>query len=412
MPCYCCQLKLSHRTNPIPLSNTINVACHGKSLTPQWILILLVLLLAQNASPQISSTPQADPPTPPATPSSDEATVEKPDFAVKIPRINAPMRGDYYIDADTQNAQGGIYHLHGHVVIEVFDATFKADDAEYDENTDTFKAFGNVSYRNYERNEVIYCDRAEYNAETARGTFYHVKGYTKTKVVARQGMLTTQEPFYFEGEWAEKIDEKYILYNGMITDCHIPHPWWTMNAHMWDIIPEDRAITHGGVFHVHGIPLFYTPYFYKALRKQPRKSGFLTPEAGHSSPYGYFAGGGSYGANNRSYDVEYLATDDASRGIAHHLDIRGKPNEVTDFNIIAFGIDDHGGGTLSNALRQRQRHLQDAVRRWMDRVRQHRLHKLLSFSGRFSRVLLTKRSILRRIRPPSRRRISTTTRST
>ena len=140
------------------------------------------------------------------------------------------MRGDYDIDADSQESEGGIYHLHGHVVIEVFDATFKADEAEYDENTNIFKAHGNVSYRNYKRNEVIYCDRAEYNTETARGTFYHVKGYTKTKVVAGPGMLTTQEPFYFEGEWAEKIEEKYILYDGMITDCHIPHPWWTMNA--------------------------------------------------------------------------------------------------------------------------------------------------------------------------------------
>jgi LPS-assembly protein len=357
MPCYGCQLKLSRRNNPIPLSNTKNVACHGKSLARPSILIVLALLFTQNLLPQISSTPQTTPAapattseTPPApAPPSDGATVEKPDFSVKIPRIDAPPRGEYYIDSDSQEAEGGIYHLHGHVKIEVFDATFKADDAEYDENTDTFKAFGNVSYRSYVHDEVIYCDRAEYNAGTARGTFYHVKGYTKTKVVARQGMLTTQEPFYFEGERAEKMEEKYILYEGIITDCHIPHPWWTMNAHMWDIIPEDRAITHGGVFHLRGIPLFYTPYFYKALRKEPRKSGFLTPEAGHSSLYGYFVGGGYYWAINRSYDVEYLATDYTSRGVAHHLDIRGKPNEVTDFNIIAFGIDDHGGGTLSNA---------------------------------------------------------------
>ena len=131
--------------------------------------------------------------------------MERPDFAVKIPRIDPPERGEYEFSADSQNSEGGIYHLHGHAVIEVFDATFKADDAEYDENTKIFTAHGNVYYRNYERNEVIYCDRAEYNSETGRGTFYHVKGYTKTKVVARQGVLTTQEPFYFEAEWAEKI---------------------------------------------------------------------------------------------------------------------------------------------------------------------------------------------------------------
>ncbi len=278
--------------------------------------------------------------------------MERPDFAVKIPRIDPPGRGEYQFQADSQNADGGIYHLHGRVVIDVFDSTIKADDAEYDENTKTFKAHGNVVYRNYERNEVIYCDRAEYSTETGRGTFYHLKGYTKTKVVARQGVLTTQEPFYFEAEWAEKIEEKYILHEGIITDCHIPHPWWTMNAGTWDIIPEDRAITHGGVFHLRGIPIFYFPYFYKALRKEPRKSGFLTPEAGHSSQFGYFFGAGYYWAINRSYDVTYLLTDYTSRGVAHHLDFRGKPNQTTDFNIIAYGVDDHGvtsGGTTIKA---------------------------------------------------------------
>jgi LPS-assembly protein len=316
-----------------------------------------MLGLVPSALPQLSSAAAQSTPAPPPAPApaapqpappSDGATVERPDFSVKIPRINAPTRGDYDITADNQESDGGVYHLHGHVVVELFDATFRADDAEYDENTKTFKAHGNVVYRNYDRNEVLYCDRAEYNTDTARGTFYHVKGYTKTKVVARPGVLTTQEPFYFEGEWAEKIEEKYILHNGIITDCHIPHPWWTLNGNIFDIIPEDRAITHGGVFHLHGVPVFYFPYFYKALKKEPRKSGFLTPEAGHSSLFGYFFGAGYYWAINRSYDVEYLLTDYTSRGIAHHLDFRGKPTQNTDFNLITFGVDDHG--TTSNGV--------------------------------------------------------------
>jgi LPS-assembly protein len=316
----------------------------------------LWLGLSQNASPQLSSTPAAaqaaTPAAAPVPPPQGEATVERPDFNVKIPRVNPPMRGEYDFDSVTEETEGHVYHLHGNVKIEVFDAQFKADDAEYDENTHVFTAHGNVVYRNYERNEVIYCDRAEYNRDTGRGTFYHVKGYTKTKVVTRPGVLTSQEPFYFEGEWAEKIEDKYILHDGIITDCHIPHPWWTMHGNVFDIIPEDRAITHGGVLRLHGIPMFYFPYFYKALKKEPRKSGFLTPEAGHSSQFGYFFGAGYYWAINRSYDVTYLLTDYTSRGIAHHLDLRGKPDQNTDFNLIAYGVDDHGvtsDGTTTKA---------------------------------------------------------------
>ena len=172
------------------------MACHGKILTcarAQFsLLIALYFVLATNAAAQSDTPPPPpEPPaatadTPPPAPAPPGgATIERPDFSVQIPRVNPPGRGEYDFDTDEQNKDGSIYHLHGHVVIEVFDATFEADDAEYDENTKIFTAHGNVMYRNYERNEVIYCDKAEYNNETGRGKFYHVKGYTKTRVVAR-----------------------------------------------------------------------------------------------------------------------------------------------------------------------------------------------------------------------------------
>jgi LPS-assembly protein len=311
------------------------------------------LALAQIASPQLSSTSPATPSNqPPAPPPPNEATVEQPDFNVKIPRINAPAPGDYDISSDFQESDGGITHLHGHVVVELFNATFKADEGEYDENTKIFKAHGNVYYRNYNHDEVIYCDRAEYNTDTRLGTFHQVRGYTKTKVVARPGMLTTQQPFYFEGAWAEKIEDKYILHDGIITDCHIPHPWWVLHSNLFDIIPDDRAVTHNGVFRLRGLPLFYFPYFYKSLKKEPRQSGFRTPEAGHSSQFGYFFGAGYFWAINRSYDMTYLLTDYTSRGIAQHLTIRGRPTQKTDFDLIVYGVDDHGttsGGVIQKA---------------------------------------------------------------
>jgi LPS-assembly protein len=347
MPCYGCQLKLSFfkriRMRPTPLSNTNKVACHAKILATGCIFVLLLLGFTQTALPQATSaepgTPTNQPPVPPPP---DQATAERPDFTVKIPRINPPAEGDYDISSDFQESEGGITHLHGHVVIELFNATFKADEGEYNESTKIFKAHGNVYYRNYNHDEVIYCDEAEYNTDTQRGTFRRLRGYTKTKVVARPGLLTTQQPFYFEAVWAEKIEDKYLLHDGIITDCHIPHPWWVLHSNLFDIIPDDRAVAHNAVFHLHRVPIFFFPYFYKALKKEPRKSGFLTPEAGHSSQFGYFFGAGYYWAINRSYDLTYLATDYTSRGVAQHIDIRGKPTQKSDFNLIASGIDDHG----------------------------------------------------------------------
>lgn len=316
------------------------------ALLALWPAVLPEISRAQDPpAAQTTQTPAPPASQPPTTPPANQATVEQPDFSVKIPRVNAPLRGEYDFSSDSQNSEGGITYLHGHVVIEMYDATLKADEGEYDENTKIFKTHGNVYYRNYNHDEVIYCDWAEYNTDTQLGTFHHVKGYTKTKVVARPGLLTTQQPFYFEADWAEKIEDKYLLHDGIITDCHIPHPWWTLHSNLFDITPEDHAVAHNAVFRLHGIPMFYFPYFYKALKKEPRKSGFLTPEAGHSSQFGYFFGAGYYWAINRSYDLTYLMTDYTQRGVAQHVYLRGRPTQKSDFEITTYGVDDHGTAT-------------------------------------------------------------------
>jgi LPS-assembly protein len=268
-------------------------------------------MFAPIASPQANSqAPASQTPAPPTSSTSaqisdSQATVERPDFAVKVPRPNAPPLGEEDIIADTEETNNGVRHLRGKVRIELHNATLTADSVDYDENTNMFNAQGHVYYRNYEQNEVIYCDRAEYNTDTEHGLFYDLQGYAKTKVVARPGVLITQAPFYFQGAWAEKTEGKYILHDGFITDCRVPNPWWTLKADLFDIIPENRAIAHKAVYHLKGLPVFYFPYFNKSLKKEPRTSGFLTPNIGNSSTNGYMVGFGYYYAISRSLDLTY-----------------------------------------------------------------------------------------------------------
>ena len=331
------------------------MGCHAKLL--RWVCILTLSLSASSpvwASPELNSD-QTPPPTapstaPPAVSSDNEATVEKPDFSVKLPRPDAPPPGYYDMTSTTQDSDGSITRLHGMVVIELSDATFRADEAEYNEDTKIFTAHGHVSYRNYLHNEILYCDSAEYNTVAHHGTFSHVQGFTKTKVVARPGLLITQEPFYFEGVSAEKFEDRYVIYNGIITDCHIPNPWWTLHSKSFTIFPEDHMVTRNGIFRLRKIPIFYFPYYYKPLKKEPRKSGFTTPEAGHSSQFGYFFGAGYYWAINRSYDITYLFEDYTSRGYSHHIDFRGKPTQKIDYDLIFYGVQDRGvvsGGVVT-----------------------------------------------------------------
>lgn len=281
------------------------------------------------------------------------AVAERPDFRIPVPRPDAPAKGDYIISArDKQVAENGVYHLEGDVVVELHNATFKSDVADYNEETGIFTAHGHVYYRNYDQHEVIYCESAEYNTESERGTFQKVRGYTQTKVVARPGVLTTQEPFYFEGEWADKQEDRYILHDGFITDCAMPNPWWTIHSSVFDIVPDDRAIAHKAVYRLRKIPAFYFPYFYKSLKKEPRKSGILTPNFAHSNRRGFMFATGYYWAISRSMDATYIFQDFSSRGVAHHIDFRGKPTQKSDFDLIFYGVQDRGvlqGNTLIKA---------------------------------------------------------------
>jgi len=345
MPCYGFQLRQISKIRAISLVNTFRTDCHGKIIPGMSVLALILLGFAQLLLPELCRAQV------PATPD-DQANAERPDFAVKAPRPNAPAVGDKDLSADTQEqSEQGVWHLRGKARIELHNATFTADTADYDENTHIFHAEGHVYYRNYDQNEVIYCDRAEYNTDTERGTFYNPRGYAKTKVVARPGVLTTQAPFYFQGRTADKEEGKYILHDGFITDCKIPNPWWTLHADLFDIIPDDRAIAHKSIYHLKGLPVFYFPYFYKSLKKEPRKSGLLAPNIGHSSTGGYLIGLGYYYAISRSLDVTYLFQDYTTRGYAHHIDFRGKPSQKSDFNLIFYGAQDRGYLSGTNLIK-------------------------------------------------------------
>jgi LPS-assembly protein len=115
-----------------------------------------------------------------------------------------------------------------------------------------------------------------------------------------------------------------------------------MRGKTFDIIPEDRVIAHNSLFLLRSMPLFYTPFFYHSLQKEPRKSGFLLPMVGHSSQRGFMVHGGYFWAINRSYDVTYRAVYYTVRGLGHHVDLRGKPRPGTDYDVIISGVKDKG----------------------------------------------------------------------
>ncbi len=265
-----------------------------------------------------------------------------PNQKVRVLRPDAPGPKDMNVEATTQEVEGEWRRLRGNVKIETTEMALQADSVDYNSETGQILAKGSVKFQHFYNGDKIECDHADYNVDAETGKFYDVRGTSPAKIESRPGILTSSNPFFFQGEWAERIHEKYILHSGFITDCKVPRPWWTLRGPKFEVIPGEHAIAYHASFRIRGVPVFYAPALYKSLKKSPRKSGFLTPNAGHSSLRGYMVGAGYYWAINRSYDALYRAQYFTERGLAHTVDFRGKVRPGTDFNVSMYAVNDRG----------------------------------------------------------------------
>jgi LPS-assembly protein len=300
------------------------------------VLATLVLLPA-TAVCQIPPSSVLLPPPPPTAPSASQ-----PNQHIYKPRPGAPPFGEWIVRAVDQTTDGPWRHLRGHAELENVVMLFRADELDYNNDTGDVRARGGVYFEQFERNEKIWADHLEYNTETQIGKFYDVRGTTAPRIDTRPYMLTSTNPYYFQGVWAERLTDHYILYDGFLTNCKVPHPWWRLRGARFNVVPEESARAYRSVFLLRKFPLFYTPFFYKSLEKLPRRTGLLMPNVGHSSTRGMMLGAGVFWAINRSYDATYHVQDYTERGFAHHLELRGKPSEHADFDAIVFGVQDRG----------------------------------------------------------------------
>jgi LPS-assembly protein len=266
--------------------------------------------------------------------------------AIQPPRSDVPSIEDVTIDqlctgneVCTQKTDGPWIYLRGRFRIITTESELRADELDYNQDTNYVEARGKVEYQNFRSQEKLYCDKAEYYVDDEAGKFYNVSGSAPFRVDTRPGLMTTTNPFYFQAKWAERLQDKYILHEGFLTDCVIPSPWWTLRGKLFEIYPRDHAIAYKSWFYIKNIPLFYLPKFYKRLEKHPRHSGILLPSGGTNSLKGQFIDAGYYWAISRSYDLTYEGTYFTKVGLQHNAEFRGKVNQTTDFDMTINALD-------------------------------------------------------------------------
>jgi len=284
--------------------------------------------------------------------------VKEANTPTKTLRANVPDP-DTYVFRNAQESDGttSIIKLRGHcplncAEIETVDLIIKADEIDYNRDTEYAEARGQVYYENFNEGEKMFADKAEYQVDEQEGKFYNVHGTSPAKVDARPGLLTTSNPFYFEGAWAEKIKKRIKLYDGFVTDCLVPRPAWKLTGRRFDLIPKDRAIAYNAFYRLRNIPIFYSPIFYKSLKKNPRRSGFLLPDITRSTTYGWMYTAGFFWAINRSFDLTYHPQYMTERGVGHSVEFRGRPTDKSDFDFTLHGVQDREkqGGYVLNLV--------------------------------------------------------------
>ncbi len=257
-------------------------------------------------------------------------------------KANLPPIDEIWYGGIHEDSNGEWRYLKRAARVQTSEMSISADEIDYNSDTHWAYARGHVRLEHYKTGDIINAEKGEFNIETDEGKFYGVTGTAPAKIMTNPAALTTSNPFYFQALWVDRIKNRYILHHGFVTDCKIPKPWWVFDAPTFDIVPGDRAIARSAVFRLKNIPILYLPYFRRPLGRNPRQSGFLTPNIGHTTLFGYIYGLGYYWAMGRSYDMTGVVQYFTQRGPAFLYDFRGKPNDVTDFNFNLYTVDDRG----------------------------------------------------------------------
>src|SRR3984957_20406482 len=223
---------------------TAAVLCH---------LLLVTPLVTSQLPPANSGTgagAAAEKPAPaPATPCALAAAAQK------------EKEDAHTICAIQQEEEGSVYKLHGAVEIYYGSYVLRADEATYNSDTKEATATGHFTLDGGPNDDHIRASHGNYNLELETGKFYDVTGTTGLRFRGNRVILTSTAPFAFTGKVVEKPSpDHYLVYDGTITTCELPHPKWQFNARKVEVDVGGNAKIYRSEFLLHGLPVLYFPF--------------------------------------------------------------------------------------------------------------------------------------------------------
>jgi LPS-assembly protein len=245
-----------------------------------------------------------------------------------------------------QEEQGSVYKLHGAVEIYYDNYVLRADEATFNSDTKEVTATGHFALDGGPNDDHIRASHGTYNLDLETGRFYDVTGTTGLRFRGNQVILTSTAPFAFTGRIVDKTSpDQYLVYDGTITTCELPHPKWQFDARKVSVDVSGNAKIYRSNFLLHGIPILYFPFATHPVEKESRQSGFLMPSVARSSTKGNVVGDAYYWAINRMMDATLGAEYFSLRGWSQRGEFRARPSETSYVDLNYFGVIDRGIGS-------------------------------------------------------------------
>ena len=247
------------------------------------------------------------------------------------------------ICADSQEKIGNNYKLRGNAEIHYRTYVLQADELTYNSDSGEVTASGHFRIDGGPNDDHIRASHGTYNVTAETGRFYDVTATTGLQFRGSRMILTSTAPFAFTGKMVEKTgSDHYVVYNGSITTCELPHPKWKFQAHKVVVDVGGNASIYHSDFLLHGFPIFYFPYATHPVAREARHSGFLIPTAGRSSAKGNVVGDSFYWVINRSMDGTIGGEYFSKRGWSQRGEFRARPSDTSYVDLSYFGVVDRG----------------------------------------------------------------------
>jgi LPS-assembly protein len=244
--------------------------------------------------------------------------------------------------AQEQEKDGPVFKLRGQAEIHYRTYILYADEVTYDSQTGDASADGHAVLDGGPNDEHIEATHGTYNIRAETGTFEDVVGTIGMRVRGKHLILTSSNPFSFTGKKVVKTGpDHYVVYDGTVTSCELPHPKWEFKAHKVVVDVAGNATIYRSTFRVKGIPIVYLPFATHPVERL-RQSGFLIPSIGQSSSKGTILGESAYWAINPSMDARLGAEYFSSRGWSQRGEFRAEPSETSFVDLNYFGVLDRG----------------------------------------------------------------------